>query len=181
MKIPGDAPYDNPTCNEAAAYWFYRPKNIPDIGRTLWIMGFSYERGAGEMLESYGHRVEGILSIAVAGCSWLPDGTDDWSRFTWLDKNMPGQAQCGNIHYGPNSLSDYEWANPDAVPSACDDWYDYPDLAGNYLPTSCEAWGCSGYDFKKWWLGHLPRAAGDSSGILNNWWRYVAAYDDALP
>jgi len=25
------------------------------------IMGFNYERGAGEMLESFGHRVESIL------------------------------------------------------------------------------------------------------------------------
>src|SRR5262249_10223676 len=41
-KIPGDkVPYqtENP--------WFYRPYDIPDVGKTLWIMGFSYERGEG--------------------------------------------------------------------------------------------------------------------------------------
>lgn len=42
-KTPGDKiPYqtDNP--------WFYRPYDIPDVGKTIWIMGFSYERGEGK-------------------------------------------------------------------------------------------------------------------------------------
>jgi S-(hydroxymethyl)glutathione dehydrogenase/alcohol dehydrogenase len=56
-KTPGDkVPYqtDNP--------WFYRPYDIPDIGRTVWVMGWNYERGEGEMLESYCHRIESVLS-----------------------------------------------------------------------------------------------------------------------
>jgi len=59
-KTPGDKiPYqtDNP--------WFYRPYDIPDVGRTIWIMGWNYERGEGEMLESYGHRIESVMSLTV--------------------------------------------------------------------------------------------------------------------
>src|SRR5262249_10952725 len=40
MKIPGDRifyPTDNP--------WFYRPYDIPECGRTIWVMGWNYERG----------------------------------------------------------------------------------------------------------------------------------------
>src|SRR5438874_10775868 len=59
-KIPGDRiayQTENP--------WFYRPYDIPDVGRTIWIMGWNYERGEGEMLESYGHRIESVLSLTV--------------------------------------------------------------------------------------------------------------------
>ena len=66
-KTPGDQiPYqtDNP--------WFYRPYDIPDVGRTIWIMGWNYERGEGEMLESYCHRIESVLSLTVGQGVWDP-------------------------------------------------------------------------------------------------------------
>ncbi len=181
MKIPGDAPYNNPNCQKPEAYWFYRPKNIPDLGKTVWVMGFSYERAEGEMVESYGHRIEGILSVAVAGCVWTSTGTDPWSKYTWIDKNMPGQAQCGGVHYAPNSTTDYDWSNQNAVPSACNDWYQYPSLAGSFQPLNCQAWGCDGYRYKVWWMSHLPHAAGSQQAVLNNWWMYIADYDHAVP
>ena len=66
-KTPGDKiPYqtDNP--------WFYRPYDIPDLGKTVWIMGWNYERGEGEMLESYCHRIESVLSLTVGKGVWDP-------------------------------------------------------------------------------------------------------------
>jgi hypothetical protein len=65
VKIPGDRvfyPTDNP--------WFYRPYDIPDCGRTVWIMGFNYEVGEDNALHSYGHRVEGILSLTLGRGIW---------------------------------------------------------------------------------------------------------------
>ncbi len=45
------------------AFWCNAPalRNTDNSGRRFVIMGFSYERGVGEMLESFGHRVESIL------------------------------------------------------------------------------------------------------------------------
>ena len=66
-KTPGDQlpyPTDNP--------WFYRPYDIPDVGRTIWIMGWNYERGEGEMLESYCHRIESVLALTVGRGAWDP-------------------------------------------------------------------------------------------------------------
>ena len=83
----------------------------------------------------------------------------------------------GAAHYAPNSLRDYDWGNQTAVPSACDDYFNYPTLPGTYLPTSCTAWSCDGYAHKTWWLSHLPHSPGTSSGTQNNWWKYVADYD----
>jgi hypothetical protein len=97
-KTPGDRiPYqtENP--------WFYRPYDIPDIGKTVWIMGWNYERGEGEMLESYCHRIESVLSLTVGKGVWDPKsrrGTP-WDQFTRVDKDFPGEAEVGTVHYAP--------------------------------------------------------------------------------
>ena len=124
-KTPGDKiPYqtDNP--------WFYRPYDIPDVGRTIWIMGWNYERGEGEMLESYCHRIESVLSLTVGRGVWDPKRNRDnvWNRFTRVDKDFPGESEVGSVHYAPNSTSDYDWSNTNAVWTYADDWLTYPNL-----------------------------------------------------
>jgi len=71
------------------------------------IMGFNYERGVGEMLEDFGHRVESIMTHIYG--SWEAKETHAWNRFTLYDKVAPGKAGCGNVHYAPNSEKDYDW------------------------------------------------------------------------
>ena len=66
MKIPGDQVYyatDNP--------WFYRPYDIPDCGRTVFVMGFNYEVGEDNALHNYGHRCEGLLSLTIGRGVWM--------------------------------------------------------------------------------------------------------------
>jgi hypothetical protein len=175
MKIPGDLVFygtDNP--------WFYRPYDIPDCGRTVWVMGFNYEVGEDNALHSYGHRVEGILSLTVGRGVW--DGkageTNAWSRFTRHSKQFPDDAQVGNVHYAPNSTSDYDYSRTNLVLSAADDWFNYPQLTGTKKMVNCDTWGKPHHlNFMKWWLNHLPKTAGTTAGFYNNWWRYVVDYD----
>jgi hypothetical protein len=82
-------------------------------------MGFSYERGVGEMLENMGHRAESIMEKTFEG---LPAIQNLWRRFIRYEKTAPGRAALGNIHFAPNSLRDYDWNNPASVSSECDDW-----------------------------------------------------------
>jgi hypothetical protein len=186
MKIPGDNPYKyDSRCNSRAAYWFYRPRNIPDCGKTVWFHGFDSGRGLGEMLEDYGHRTEGILSIYLDNCDWSLTSTGDWSKFTRINRDSPNGAQCGTVHEGPNSVSGYEWGNLTFVPSACSDWKTYPTLPGNYESVNCMQWGCgAGVDtmaaHHSWWLSMLPHFDGKTNGKLNNWWKYIADVDGAL-
>lgn len=178
MKIPGDQvfyPTDNP--------WFYRPYDIPDCGRTVWVMGFNYEVGEDNALHSYGHRVEGILSLTVGRGIW--DGhageTNAWSRFTRHSKQFPDDAQVGNVHYAPNSKSDYDYGRTNLVLSGADDWFDYPNLTGAKKLVSCDTWGKPHHlNFMKWWLGHLPKNSGVTAGFYNNWWRYAVDYDRSV-
>jgi hypothetical protein len=162
--------------------WFYRPYDIPDVGRTIWVMGFSYERGEAEMLESYSHRCEGVLALAVAGGIWDTKRDDPWNRFTRVDKDFPGNSQVGSVHYAPNSKSDYDWGNERYVLTQALDWRDYPKLQGRKVWMNCfDGWGPDGASHHNWWLGLLPKAPGKTQHGWNNWWIYIADFDEDLP
>jgi hypothetical protein len=144
--------------------------------RIFVTMGFNYERGVGEMLESFGHRVESIMRHVYG--SWEPRETHAWNRFTLYDQVAPGHAACGNVHFAPNSQRDYDWGNRRNVWSTCDDWLDYPHLAGRRRQVNCTEWGNG--DIRahhRWWLQHLPRTPDRTDGKLNNWWAYVADFN----
>jgi hypothetical protein len=156
------------------AFWCNAPplKNTEAAGRRFVIMGFSYERGVGEMLENMGHRAESILEKTFEKQS----GADNlWKRFTRYEKTAPGRAAVGNIHFAPNSQRDYDWNNPHAVLSECDDWlYNFPNFKGVVRTVTSRDWGRGDTsEHHKWWFRHIPRVAGSRNGILNNWWYYI--------
>jgi hypothetical protein len=145
------------------------PRN-DGISRRFVIMGFNYERGVGPMLESFGHRVESHLKH-----TWRRRRGEDnlWERFIRYDQVAPGQANCGWMHYAPNSLIDYDWGNTTVVRSNCDDWLNFPDFQGTWREVDCRDWGNG--DMRahhRWWFKRLPNAPGDTHGISNNWWLY---------
>lgn len=178
MKIPGDQLY-YPTDN----VWFYRPYDIPDCSRTVWVMGFNYEVGEDNALHSFGHRCEGILALTVGRGIWNGEAgaTNAWSRFTRQADKFPEDAQVGNVHGGPNAQSGYDYGQTNSVLSGADDWHHYPNLTGNKRLINCDAWGKPHHlNFMKWWLDHLPKNAGTTDGFHNNWWRYVVDYDQAV-
>jgi hypothetical protein len=153
------------------AFWCNAPP-LPhsDVSRRFVIMGFNYERHVGPMLESFGHRVESILKH-----TWRRQRGDDnlWERFILHDKIAPGRANCGWMHYAPNSLTDYDWGNRTRVSSNCDDWLNFPDFQGTVRVVDCSEWGNG--DIRahhKWWFKHLPNAPGYTQSIANNWWWY---------
>lgn len=179
MKIPGDRlfyPTDNP--------WFYRPYDIPDCGHTVWVMGWSYERGEAEAVHSYGHRMEGILALTVGRGVWdfRKTPSNVWNRFTKQAKEFPDDAQVGNVHGGPNAEKGYDYANRKAVWSQADDWLSYPNLTGKKRLVDCETWGGPDYqlNYLRWWMRRIPHAHGVTDGFYNNWWQYVANYDGAV-
>jgi hypothetical protein len=156
------------------AFWCNAPalKNTEASGRRFIIMGFSYERGVGEMLESFGHRVESIMEKTF---SRLSGEANLWRRFICYDKSAPGKAAVGNIHFAPNSERDYDWNNPSTVKSECYDWLlNFPDFQGDIRDVTARDWG--GGDIRAhhtWWLKHIPHAAGRQNGVHNNWWQYM--------
>lgn len=156
------------------AFWCNAPplRNTEAAGRRFVIMGFSYERGVGEMLENMGHRAESILEKTFEEVT----GEENlWRRFIRYEKTAPGRSALGNIHFAPNSERDYDWNNPGTVLSECDDWLkNFPNFKGELRPVTSAEWGYGDIrEHHKWWFKHLPKTGGSRNGIQNNWWQYV--------
>ena len=162
------------TMGGPGAFWCNSPplKNTEAARRRFVMMGFSYERNIGEMLESFGHRTESIVARAFEK---LNGEANLWQRFTRYDMAAPGKAAIGTIHFAPNSNRDYEWDNPRPVLSECHDWLDnFPNFKGEYRTVTAAEWGNG--DLRahhQWWLRHLPHVAGRRNGVHNNWWQYA--------
>jgi len=156
------------------AFWCNAPplKNTDAAKRRFVIMGFSYERGVGEMLENMGHRAESILEKTFNGLT----GTDNlWKRFIHYERTAPGKAAVGNIHFAPNSERDYDWGNTSSVLSECDDWLkNFPNFKGEVRTVTAAEWGNGDTrEHHKWWFRHIPKVAGRRNGIRHNWWQYI--------
>lgn len=156
------------------AFWCNAPplQNTSATGRRFVIMGFSYERHIGEMFEAYGHRAESLMERTFMK---LTGEANLWRRFIRYEKVAPGKSACGNIHFAPNSRTDYDWGNPTPVKSECYDWrLNFPNFKGDIRTVDASEWG--GGDIRahhKWWFDHFPRVSGRQNGIHNNWWQYV--------
>ncbi|MBI5649467.1 MAG: hypothetical protein HZC40_03320 [Chloroflexi bacterium] len=146
--------------------------NTEACPRRFIMMGFSYERGNGEMLENLGHRAESIMRQVYR---FKSDAANLFERFCLYDQIAPGNAQCGNVHFAPNSVRDYDWGNPTPVASFCDDWLTFPNLPGKSRMVDAREWGNGDIrEHHKWWMRHFPQVAGVTDGIANNWWKYIA-------
>lgn len=155
------------------AFWCNAPalEGFESAGRRFVIMAFNYERGVGEMLESFGHRAESILSHVYRN---VPDSQNLWKRFSLYDKVAPRRAEVGIVHFAPNSQSDYDWGNPSPVLTRCRTWLNFPNLSGDPVMLNCAEWG--GGDIRahhRWWFKLMPHISGQAAGISYNWWEYI--------
>ena len=162
------------------AFWCNAPPlgGTDSFARRFVVMGFSYERGVGEMLEDLGHRAESILAHISERS---PGVRGLWQRFTRYDRAAPGQAEVGTVHFAPNSERDYDWGNRRPVPSRCDAWREFPPAEIQPRVVTCSEWGNGDTRLHhRWWLSHLPKASGTTDGFSNNWWQYIIRVDDPL-
>ena len=163
--------YESRMAGPGAYFCNAPPLTLSGVQRRFIIMGFNYQRGVGEMLEAFGHRAEFILARIFQNTS---GDANLWARFIRYDKSHPAQAECGNVHFAPNSQTDYDWGNPAFVPSRCRNWMTFPDLSAPPVLVNCDEWG--GGDIRKhhtWWLSLFPHVTGQSNGIAWNWWHYI--------
>jgi hypothetical protein len=176
-----------------------------DSGRAFVLMGFNYERGVAEMLESYGHRTEGTMTKIYGGWNndpyWKPLPMElpmltNWDRFTAFKGVVGSRAipTCGSAHFPPNALDkEYQYREMRRVTSLCHDWLTYPNLREIARVVTADTWGrpacasetnrdaCHHREFFRWWYTHFPKADGRNENEpqkrLNNWWRYMVEPD----
>jgi len=97
------------------------------------IMGFSYERGVSEALESFGHRTEFIFRQK------FPTTWEIYSRYV------------GTIHEPFNTRKAYDWGNHTM------------ELYNGKEEANCELWGCEGRGYIKWWFKQLPNGVKEAT------------------
>jgi hypothetical protein len=172
MGFPQAGFYESSMCGEGAFWCNSEPQTwSAGCSRRFVVMGFSTERGVGEMIHSFGHRAESILKETF---SHAPAKENLFAQFLRYDKEAPGDAQLGSIHYPPNAEHDYDYNNPRKVLSNCYDWFNFPNFQDDVRLVNADEWGNGDLRIlHKWWLNHLPKVAGRTSGIVNNWWQYI--------
>jgi hypothetical protein len=173
----------------AGAFWCNSEPMTWTAGcpRRFVVMGFSFERGVGEMLESFGHRAESMLAKTFNCQDFIPwvysrqpqpettaSGLNLFQQYLLYDLVASGRAGVGTIHHAPNSQRDYDWNNSASVLSSCHDWYNFPRFLDDRRLVSATEWGNGDIRLHhKWWFRHLPKVAGRTAGVANNWWQYV--------
>lgn len=155
------------------AFWCNAPamQGTDHAKRRFVMMGFSYQRGVGEMLENMGHRAESIMKHVYRNHK----GEDNlWERFTRYDQTHPNAAEVGMMHFAPNSTKDYEWGRDQKVKSRAHTWRNFPNLDGDAKVVNLEEWGAGDTRLHhRWWFEHLPHVSGRTKGVSNNWWEYI--------
>ncbi len=165
--------------------YFVNSSPVPYAGRgarRFVIMGFNYERSAGETLHDFGHRVESVMRRRW-GQAQAPENL--WERYIRCEARNPGKAEMGDVHWTPNTQREYEKNDTRYVSSNCDAWLAFPNLTFSPRQINCTAWGVgTGMPLDRverlhmmWWLKHLPHVGGQTSGVSNNWWEYCCDPD----
>lgn len=171
MAMPYAGFYESIMAGPGAFFCNAPPLTVTSANRRFIVMGFNYQRGVGEMLESFGHRAESILRQVFRNSR----GDDNlWARFIRYEQTSPGMAECGTVHFAPNSTRDYEWGNLTPVWCRSRNWVGFPNLEGAPVKLNCAEWGNG--DIRAhhtWWLKLLPHVAGQADGIRYNWWSYL--------
>ncbi|HEX6273611.1 MAG TPA: hypothetical protein VFZ53_11230 [Polyangiaceae bacterium] len=177
-RVPADA---IPYADNIVDPWFYtyRTKNIPDCGKTVWVMGYNFAVEPALAQHSYNHRVESILSIMVGKGRWYDtqDPQNVWRQYSLFNREFPGQASVGNTHEPFTSSGGYDYSNTTFVTTRAADWLNYPNLTGATQNSNCNAWGCTQWGYQNYYQSHLPHVAGNSHDACNSWWTYIADYD----
>ncbi len=167
------------------------PWGVPPIEddwcpRLVPVSGFSYEVGLDAALLTLMRRVELTMEAAYGGWEQNRMATA-FDEFALVAAQSPdlGFSGCGSATIAPNGASAWDFGRLQPVSSHCDAFYDYPalgDLAASRRAVTCDAWGCDGQGYARYWLGPLPRAAGDApDGKRADWWRYVLSPQELLP
>jgi len=169
--------YESNVAGPNAFYVNSGPTTGSTCNKILPIMGFNYERSSNEAIHNFGHRAESVMKEVYG--SWKPEKTHGWNSFSLVDKDVKGQAGCGNTHFTSASTKDYQYDPSQKVLSNCDEYMYFPNIKGVYKEVSCSAWGCSQIGYYKYWWTRFPQNTGKSidsftnKEISNNWLIYV--------
>ena len=162
------------------AYHFNSPP-VPEphnCNRLIPIMGPSPERQLSLAIHNFGHRTESTMRQVYG--SWVQNRVaHNWEAFALSDAKSPNfnYSGCGNTHYPPNGVSDYDYDNETGNQTNCDDFWNYPDLSNPpdvIAPVDCSEWGCNEIGYHTYWFSRFPGNKGCGGKFTSDWWEFLA-------
>ena len=189
--VPVESNMASPTTGDISNS--FRHNDLPIYTQTYVVYGGNFAR-SDINLHIYGHQLEAILSHV----NQLRDGNTSlfWQNF--VGNNAAGQFQqgrCGNTHYPPNGISDYDYHNTTTVLSDIQDWT--PANTGVKTPVNVFTWRNLPYvwpnslppddiDQAHWllyWMQNMPGRGNTIPYNINkmtNWWHFTGDWDAAI-
>jgi len=138
--------------------------------RSFLVLGLDQDRAVAEALHSFGHSTESLIS-SIEGSDLF------WTRYTGPSHNI-----CGNVHFPPNGIADYDYAISTAsATTSCEDWH--PDGSGATTSVNCNRWSCLQTNYLEWWFQNMPNDGNTltySGKTLPNWWDFQSDTDTAV-
>lgn len=176
-----------------------------DVDKPFMILYSNLTRGVGELTHSFSHAAldSGALLRAFNYPGYNPQRdheirsiltpTDLFLTYddASYERGIVGQAHVGTTHFLPNSISDYDYNNPNIVPSNAKYWANYPDgegwVDGKFvLSNQPGTFGPAdlatpelltfeeGHRPYLWQMSHWPRRDDVKLNSRScNWWNYV--------
>lgn len=135
------------------------------------MLGLDYTRGPELALHSFGHMMEEYLTTL--------QGEDlFWKQFAGRGygdsfSTYPN-TKCGNMHFPPNSNTDYGYDDTTFVNN---------NVCESTLPRSfnCTEWGCTAQGYSIWWMNRFfnesNRIVSGQTVLVPRWWDLVANMD----
>lgn len=165
--------------------------DLPSCQNSYTVYDYNYGRGVSEAVHNHMHQFEAIFGQVDSSI---------FQKFTGF-KNLfgipepteevitTGVRRCGNTHFPPNAVQDYDWYNPIPVASDCEDWH--PNGTGQVKDISSITWEGNDLKYFIYWMQNVP---GLNNGLTNcspqdpncvanqrlkNWWTFINDFDNA--
>lgn len=152
--------------------------------RLVPIMGFNYERGLGEALHDFIHRMEATMTTVYK--NWSENRTvTKWDLFALVKAQSKDYdySGCGSAHYTPASEGEYEYdTGTKEMSTICENFSDFNTFTSKELFNKSKAkkincktnpWLCTQEGYSEWWFSRIPKFIGvGSDGVLNDWLAY---------
>ena len=168
--------------------------DLPICQHTYTLVNPVYEPSYDNAVHNHLHQIENVLAFA-GGDYWCDGGFVNnecvnpaytpnmfWDRFggKWYNVEQ-GNWICGNGHFPPNVINDYDYSNSNIALTSCPNWK--PDGSGTLESVDCSNWGCNTLGYYIWWMQNIP---GKDNGLiynnkqLRNWWEFIGDFDSAV-
>ena len=163
-----------------------RLEDLPVYAHSYTVYQYNLHRSVNENIHNHIHQIEDLLNHVEGRDQTPPERWNQllfWGKYVGSDHSLDltEPRRCGWAHFPPNADQGYDYASDKVVLSDIEDWT--PNGSGPFKPIRADRWGKVEADWHLLWMQSLPGKDNNlkyKNQRLNNWWVFVADWDQAL-